>query len=98
MPTFNSVEDANDPLTKLLLKAAPPNEDGKPTLTGLCKELKITRWAMYKWINNQKIPPARVVQIVKVSALGRIGEDGKREVGEPRVKREEFDQYVYTTS
>jgi hypothetical protein len=81
MPVYSSPERAADPLTVLLLRAAPENERGHPTLTGLADALGVSRWSIQKWIINQKISPDRVMQVVRI--------------GEGRVKREEFEPFVY---
>lgn len=81
MPVYNTPEDAEDALTRLLLQAAPLNEHKRRTLTGLAAALKITRWSIQKWIIKQKLPPDRVVEIVRI--------------GKGRVKREDFHPFVY---
>lgn len=81
MPTFHGPEDAPDELTALLLRAVPPNDRGNRTLNHLAKLLGVTKWAMRKWITKQRIPPQRVVQIVRLS--------------EGRVQTSDFDAFVY---
>ena len=81
MPTYQTPEDADNELHKLLLRASPVNEHGNKTLSHLAKTIGVTRWAMQKWILNERIPPDRVVQIVDVS-------DG-------RVSISDFDRFVY---
>lgn len=81
MPTFQGPEDAPDELTALLLLASPRNEHGNKTLNHLAKLMGVTKWAMRKWIKSQRIPPQRVVQIVRL--------------GEGRVDTKDFDAFVY---
>lgn len=90
MPTFYKPEDATDDLTRLILKAVPENERGNKTLNHACKILKVTKWAMRKWINAQKISPERAMQIVE---MGRIGVKRKKDPG--RVSLEELHPFVY---
>lgn len=98
MPTFNDPSEANDPLTKLMLRAVPPNEHGSRTVTHLAKLMKLTRAALYKWIDQQKLPPERVVQIVSISEIESFDDKGQPILGEARVAREEFDEFVYKAS
>lgn len=81
MPIYSTPDSTDDPLTKLLLMAAPLNKDGRPTITGLARIMKLTRWSIHKWIINQKLPPERVVELVRIS--------------EGRVKVEDFHPFVY---
>lgn len=81
MPVYSSPEKADDDLTELLLRAAPRNERGFPTLTLLAEAMGVSRWSIQKWIINQKMSPDRVLQVCRV--------------GEGRVKREDFDRFVY---
>lgn len=81
MPTYDKPEDADNPLHRLLLKAVPENEHGNKTLNHLAKQLKVTKWAIRKWINAKKIPPERVVQVVGIA--------------EGRVEQSDFDEFVY---
>lgn len=81
MPTFNKPEDAENPLTVLLLRAVPPNDRGKKTLTELSRLIRVSKQGVRKWIRQQKISPERALQIVAMS--------------EGRVKIEEFHPFVY---
>ena len=81
MPVYKNPEDAEDALHTLLLRAAPENEHGNKTLTSLAKSLRLSRWAVRKWINNGKLSPERAMQVVKIS--------------EGRVTLKEFHDYVY---
>lgn len=69
------------PLGALLIHACPPNDKGVQSIPILARHLKLAPWSLYKWISNVKIPPDRVVEIVKIS-------DG-------RVSIEDFHPYVY---
>lgn len=95
MPTFDTPEDASDPLTRLLLTAVPENKHGSKTVTHLALLMKLTRAGVYKWITQQKIPPERVMQIVEISRITGYDDGGKAILGDPRVKRDEFDEFVY---
>ena len=57
------------PLHDLLLKACPPDETGKRSISVLAASFNppITPWAVHKWVLKGKIPPGRVVQIVDMS-------------------------------
>lgn len=83
MPTYQKPEDASNALHTLLLKAVPENEHGNKTLAELARIIRVSRWAIRKWINKEKIPPERAQQIVNLS--------------EGRVKLEDFHPYVYKT-
>ena len=71
MPTFYSPEEADDDLTRLILKAVPENAFGNKTLNNACRLLGVTKWAMRKWIHAQKISPERAIQIVEMSRTGK---------------------------
>ena len=81
MPVFHSPDDAPDGLTKLMLTAVPEDARGLKTLSQLARLLGVSKWGLRKWINAQKIPPDRVVEIVRI--------------GEGRVKIEDFHRFVY---
>lgn len=70
MPTYHEPKDAENPLTRLILKAVPENALGNKTLDHARELLGVSRTAMRKWLNNKKVPPNRATQIVD---LGRIG-------------------------
>lgn len=82
MPVFHDPEDAPNDLQKLLLKAVPVNEHGYKSILHLSKLLKLSRWAVQKWINKQKIPPGRAAQVVDLS--------------EGRVSLGDFSRFIYT--
>lgn len=81
MPTYRQPEDVSNELHQLLLKAVPENEHGNKTILHLAELMEVNRWSITKWIRKEKIPPERVLQLV--------------EIGEGRVKREDFDRFVY---
>lgn len=81
MPLFINPNDAPDGLTKVMLTAVPPDEKGHKTLTNLARLIGVSKWGLRKWINAQKIPPERAMEIVRIS-------DG-------RVKIEDFHEFVY---
>ena len=89
MPIYNNPEDAPDELSKLLLRATPPNHLGRKTITHLAQVYPLKRYSIQKWIAKQKIPQGRVNRLVEI---------GKIDVpeGQPgRVRREDFDPFVY---
>jgi hypothetical protein len=81
MPTYKKPEDADSELHMLLLRAVPENPLGNKTLNHLARTIKVTKWAIRKWINQERIPPTRVVQVVGIS--------------EGRVTSKDFDRFVY---
>lgn len=81
MPTYNSPDDADNDLHKLLLTAVPENKHGNKTLNHLAEKLSVTKWAIRKWINNERIPPERVMQVV--------------DLAEGRVSISDFERFVY---
>lgn len=81
MPLFQSPDDAPDKLTKLMLIAVPADPRGHKTLSHLARLLGVSKWGLRKWINAQKIPPERAMEIVRI--------------GEGRVKIEDFHPFVY---
>ncbi len=96
MPVFNNPEDSENGLQVLMLRAVPENQHGNKTMAHLAKLLHLTRWAVQKWVINERIGPQRVMQIVEISKIVGYGDDGKPILGEPRVSREDFEEYVYT--
>jgi len=83
MPTYANPEDGQNGLHVLLLRAVPENEHGNKTLMELSRIIRVSKWGIRKWINGEKIPPERAMQIVAIS--------------EGRVTQAEFDPYVYKT-
>lgn len=82
MPVFTDPENAEiSDLQKLLLKAVPADEHGYHTISHLAKLLKLSRWAVQKWIRDDKIPPGRAAAIV--------------DIAEGRVSLGDFSRYVY---
>lgn len=82
MPVYKNPDDAPTDLQKLLLTAVPVNTHGNKSIIHLAKMLGVSRWAVQKWIGNNKITPNRAVQIVELS--------------EGRVSLSDFSRYVYT--
>lgn len=56
-----------------LLDACPPTADGKVSIPILAGWLGISTWAVYKWLHDGKVPPARVQQIIDLQQ-NRFGE------------------------
>lgn len=71
MPFFNDPDEAPDPLTRLILIAVPADRFGRKTLTNAARKLNVSKWGLRKWINAQKIPPERALDLVEISE-GRI--------------------------
>jgi hypothetical protein len=69
-------------MKRLLLIAAPPDEQGRKTITTLAKKLGVSRGTVWKWIEVGRIPPRRAVAVVDVS--------------EGRVTLADFARFVYT--
>lgn len=95
MGLFIKPEDAEDGLTKLLLKAVPENQYGNKTLSHLADLIGVSRWGMRKWINQQKIPPERVTKIVEIGKTDSDGNYNPKARG--RVNFANFHEYVYKT-
>jgi hypothetical protein len=95
MPTFEKPEDATNGLHTLLLKAVPENKHGNKTITYLAELLHLNQWSIKKWIRREKLSPERAIQVVEISKIEGFDPKGKPILGEPRVKLEEFDPYVY---
>lgn len=81
MGLFTDPGQAPDGLTNLMLVAVPENSHGNKTLSHLADLIGVSKWGLRKWINAQKIPPERAMQIAAIS--------------EGRVKAEQFNEYVY---
>lgn len=95
MPTYKSPEQAKGGLHRLLLRAVPENEHGNKTILHLAKLMGINRWSINKWVKSDRISPERVLQVIEISKIVGYDKKGKPILGEPRVTREEFDQFVY---
>ena len=72
----------SNPLYQLLMKACPPNKNGQATVAQLARELGMSRWAIYRWINAQKMEPENVMKVV--------------DIAEGRVTIADFERFVYT--
>lgn len=89
MPIYATPEDAQDDLSKLLLKTVPENKHGRKTITRLAELYPLKRYSIQKWIAQQRVPASRVDRLVEI---GRIGVPE----GEPgRVSRKDFEPFVY---
>lgn len=89
MPTIKNPELLGNALQKLLLRTVPVNQRGNRTLLHLSKLMKVSQWAMRKWINSQKLSPFRVKQLVE------IGKTGEPANPDGRVSREDFERFIY---
>lgn len=81
MTVYNDTARAPSELQRLLLLAVPENDHGNKSLTHLAKLLKLSRWAVQKWIIKDEIPPNRAAQIV--------------DLAEGRVSLADFSRFVY---
>lgn len=59
------------PLQDLLLKICPPNKEGVKSITVLADAMGISSQAIYRWIDNKRIPSAKTKTLVKLAA-GRV--------------------------
>ena len=57
------------PLHDLLLEACPPDEKGRKSIVGLANRLGCSHQYVYRWIENGRIPPAYVKQIVELEGV-----------------------------
>ena len=89
MPTIKDPDKVDNDLQRLLLRAVPVNKHGNRTLLHLSKLIGVSQWAMRKWINTQKLSPARVKQLVE------IGKCGEPAIPDGRVSREDFERFIY---
>lgn len=55
-------------LKALLLAACPPDANGRRSITRLAAALKLSHYAVYKWINASRIPPMQVKPLLKLAA------------------------------
>lgn len=68
-------------LHSLLLKACPPEKEGPGSIRGtLAPALKVSYQYVYRWIEQNKLPPKFVKQLL--------------EIGEGRVTQEELIEFV----
>ena len=89
MPTIKAPDKVTNDLQRLLLRAVPVNKHGNRTLLHLSDLMGVSQWAMRKWINTEKLSPARVKQIVEISKSGEpASPDG-------RVSRDDFERFIY---
>jgi len=59
------------PLQAMLLDACPPNAEGAVSIVILSEAMKLSNWAVYRWIETGRVPANRARQLVDVSE-GRI--------------------------
>ncbi|NBC29878.1 MAG: hypothetical protein GVY29_07790 [Spirochaetes bacterium] len=74
-------EIEDHPLYKLLIRAAPEDENGVKRIRTLAQKIGMSRYGVYKWIKTERIRPVRARQVVEAS--------------EGRVKLSEFDPWIY---
>lgn len=55
------------PIHDLLLSCSPNDEKGEKSITTLAKALELTHTAIYKWIENKKIPAKWARKMVTLS-------------------------------
>jgi hypothetical protein len=68
-PTIRRLSDKG-PLHDLLLKACPPDAEGVKSIPVLARAMKLSPWAIYRWIENARITPDRANEVVKLSKGG----------------------------
>lgn len=90
MVAYSSPDEAQSELGRLLLLAVPENKFGRKTYTHLAKELGYTRQGIQRWLDNDRVPPHKVGELVR---LGRLDRDGKQ-LPESRVSMEDFLPFV----
>jgi hypothetical protein len=83
MSKYDSPTDAPTEFHQLLLEATPVNEHGNRTILHLSEILGVTRWAITKWILNNRIPARRAKQIVDLNP------------DNPKISLDRFEKYVY---
>jgi hypothetical protein len=54
-------------LQDLLLKACPPDARGKKSIPAVAKSLEVSHQYVYRWIEDESIPPKFVKQLVEKS-------------------------------
>ena len=59
------------PVQAILLKVCPPNKEGIKSITVLAEAMGISAQAIYRWIENERIPQAKVRALVELSQ-GRV--------------------------
>ncbi len=69
------------PLHDLLLKACPPDTEGKKSIVILAERLGVSHQYVYRWIEMNRVPAKYVSKIVKLS--------------KGLVKYEQFHSYVF---
>lgn len=79
-PRFRKLADLGE-IHGLLLKCSPTDERGEKSITTLAKALELTHTAIYKWIENKKIPSKWALRLVELS--GGV------------VDIREFDKFIY---
>ena len=89
MPTYRKPDEIENELHRLLLRAVPMNDHGNKTLLHLSGLIGVSLWGIRKWINSQRLSPARVKQLVEIGKLG----DPESLTG--RVSREDFERFIY---
>lgn len=59
------------PLQDLLLKICPPNKEGVKSITVLADKMGISSQAIYRWIENKRIPSSKAKVLAKLAG-GRV--------------------------
>lgn len=72
------------PLHTLLLKACPPNPEGRQSIPTLAAALGISHQYVYKWINTNHVPASFVTKMVELG-------EGRADA----VTLEDFHPYVF---
>lgn len=77
------------PLQTLLLKACPANEKGTKSIPLLAKALKTSHQYVYRWIDDNCVPPKFVKKIVELMG------DQDNIPDEDKVTLKDFHPYVF---
>lgn len=92
MAAYKEQEDVPTPLGRLLIEVTPPNEYGRKTFTHLATLVPVSRTALQKWLDNQRVPARRVARLVEI---GKMRGPGKQKAKTSRVRQSDFDDFVY---
>lgn len=74
-------------LQTLLLKACPPDSSGKKSIPLLAQALDVSHQYVYRWIEENSVPPKYVSKIVGLVDAAAPDED--------KVSLEDFHAYVF---
>ncbi len=82
MATSNHIKRKNlGGLQTLLLRACPPDEEGRTSIPMLAKAMGQSPQSIYRWLERQRVPQGQVLGLLAVA--------------NGRVKQEELHPYVF---